>query len=151
SDEEFVRREAPGLTYVWLPTHDNGGAQDPRWFEHGVAGILAILDDPDARVVVHCHMGVNRAPSLAFAALLGLGFDPIAALDAIRTARPIAGILYAADAVEWWADRDGLMPADIARDLVEAWHDANPVDLRWIISRIRKAEVSDFDGLPEVA
>ena len=74
SDERRVAEWAPHITYIHLGTHDNGGDQDDRWFILGVEAVLAALAvDPEAKVVIHCHMGVNRAPSLAFAALLATG------------------------------------------------------------------------------
>jgi len=95
-------------------------------------------------VLVHCHMGVNRGPSMAFAILLGLGHDPVEALRAIRSARPIAAILYAEDAISWWHRRNGT-PETIAyaeRRRVREWLRKNEVDVGWIISRIRRAEAS---------
>jgi len=142
TDETFVATHAPEITYHWIGTHDAGGHQDRAWFDAGVAAILAALTDPDARVVVHCHMGVNRAPSMALAALLALGVDPVAALDEIRTARPIAYIAYAESAVLWWHFACDL-PVTTTIDAVtavRAWHHDNPCDVGWIISRIRRAE-----------
>jgi dual specificity phosphatase 3 len=143
SDESFVAVEAPEITYLWLGTHDSGGAQDASWFEQGVAGALVALADPDARIVVHCHMGVNRGPSMGFAVLLALGFDVDDALSLIRIERPIAAVLYAEDAVEWWvgSGRCDAANADELRHAVRQWHDDNPVDVGWIIGRIRQAEV----------
>ena len=145
TDEAVVARHAPEITYHWLGAHDDGGAQDDTWFDTGVALILTALADPDARIVVHCHMGVNRAPSMAFAALLALDVDPVAALDEIRSARPIANIEYAEDAVAWWQRRTGA-PAAAVRDAcatVRAWRVDNPCDVGWVISRIRVAERHD--------
>lgn len=145
TDEAVVARHAPEIAYHWLGAHDNGGAQDDAWFDAGVALILAALADPDAKVVVHCHMGVNRAPSMAFAALLATGADPVAGLEEIRTARPIANTEYAEDAVAWWYRRTGAPAAAVhgARATVRAWREDNPCDVRWIISRIRVAERAD--------
>jgi hypothetical protein len=136
--------------YTWLGTHDAGGDQDFSWFDEGVAAITAALADPGARVVVHCHMGVNRAPSMAFAALLQLGHGIEEGLDAIRDARPIAAILYADSAVRWFADRSGWAEAfqGDAESRVWAWHRDNDVDVRWIISRIRRVSA---DHVVEVA
>ena len=78
------------------------------WFEAEVGRVLAWLEEPDAVVLTHCHMGVNRGPSLGFAVLLGLGLEPVEALRAIQAARPIAYAYYAEDAVEWWIERHGL-------------------------------------------
>ncbi len=142
SDESFVAELAPHLTYLWLGVDDHGGNQDHDWFETGVALALDALADPTARVVVHCHMGINRGPSMAFALLLAQGRDPVEALDAIRTSRPIAAVLYAEDAVSWWHARKG-SPAGVAafdRARVQQWFVDNRVDPRTAIRRIREVE-----------
>ena len=140
-DADNVARFAPHIDYVWLGTHDAGGDQEFSWFDKGAAAITGALADPETRVVVHCHMGVNRAPSMAFAALLQLGHGIEDGLYAVRDARPIAKILYADSAVRWFADRDGWAEASRidAESRVWAWHRDNDVDVRWIISRIRRA------------
>lgn len=143
NDTVDVALVAPHIEYVWLGTHDAGGDQEFSWFDDGVAAVTGALADPDARVVVHCHMGVNRAPSMAYAALLQLGHGIEEGLDAIRDARPIAKILYADSAVRWFADRAGWDEA-FRRDAevrVWSWHRDNQVDLGWIISRIRDVEL----------
>ena len=141
NDTVDVALVAPHIEYVWLGTHDAGGDQEFSWFDDGVAAVTGALADPDARVVVHCHMGVNRAPSMAFAALLALGYDIEDGLDAIRDARPIAAILYAEDAVAWFADHSG-WDTNWAAELrmqVRAWHATNRLDTAWVINRIRRA------------
>lgn len=145
SDETFVSQLQPAMTYLHLPTHDNGGHQDDNWFSTSVSHITDIIRASDTNVVVlHCHMGVNRAPSLALAVLLELGWSVTGALSAIREARPIAGILYAEQAVDWSARHRGL-PDEIRRRDREAarrWLAEHPVNVAWIISRIRRAERS---------
>jgi hypothetical protein len=107
--------------------------------DRGVEAALATLADPNHRIVVHCHMGVNRGPSMGFAILLALGWNPIEALDAIRAARPIARVLYADDAISWWLRRNGASAADVSAGIsaVQRWHYDNPHDTSWVISRIR--------------
>lgn len=143
SDERRVAEWAPGITYIHLGTHDSGGDQDDRWFILGVEAILAALAmDPDAKVVVHCHMGVNRAPSLAFAVLLALGFDPIEAMTTLREARPIAAAIYAGQALDahLWARGVPRAEREMAVEEFAEWQSANRVDMGWVISRIRRAE-----------
>jgi protein-tyrosine phosphatase len=53
------------------------------------------FESPNGKLLVHCAMGINRGPSMAFRILLELGWEPLAALEAIRSARPIADIGYA--------------------------------------------------------
>ncbi len=144
NSDDVVAAAAPHVVYHHLGTHDDGAAhgQAKGWFTEGVDAITEALADPDARVMVHCHMGVNRAPSMAYAVLLELGHGIEEGLEAIRAARPIAGIEYAGDAIRWHADRRS-WTIDEERDAVRranAWRLANPVDLGWIISKIRTAE-----------
>lgn len=142
SDERFVAQYAPHVRYHWFGTHDAGYEQPDAWFANGVAAAQSVLADPNRKVMVHCHMGVNRGPSMGFAILLSQGMDSLEVLRAIRAARPIAGILYAEDAVEWWHRTIGT-PETLAygeRRKVREWLARNPVDVSWVISRIRLAE-----------
>jgi len=143
SDEDRVAAQAPSINYHWLGTHDDGGPQDLSWFASGVAAIRDVLREPDSRVVVHCHMGINRAPSLVFAALLSLGREIEESLELIRSARPIAAILYAADAVQWFAADQGWNDEQMADalGLTTRWLDDNDFDVIDVISRIRMAEL----------
>jgi len=86
------------VSRVWLPAPDDGSPRDPRWFE----STTAAAERADS-VLVHCHMGVARGPSVAFAILLSRGWDEIDALEAVMFGRPIASVGYAADALRWWA------------------------------------------------
>jgi dual specificity phosphatase 3 len=100
---------------------------------------LEALLDPNAQVLTHCHMGINRGPSMAFAILLATGMEPVEALDAIHSARPIAAISYAHDALGWW-HRMTETSASIAkrqRAEVAKWHRRNPIDVVRIIRTIR--------------
>lgn len=115
SDEEFVRRHAPEVRYVTNPQDDAGQAMPDWWFERGVSAALAVLTGPDGSVLAHCHAGVNRGPSMAFAIMLATGEDPVQALDAIRRARPIASIGYSLDALDWW-HRVGGAPRHVAAE-----------------------------------
>ena len=99
SDEEFVAEHAPDIVYGRIGTDDDGNTQPDEWFDDGLAFSTDALSDSDAVLLVHCHMGINRGPSMAYRILLESGWDPIEALDAIRDARPIADIGYAEDAL----------------------------------------------------
>ena len=140
ADVEFVATHAPHVTYLRAGVDDSGGARDDDWYDAGVDAALEALRDPSAKVVVHCHMGVNRGPSMAFAVLLAAGWEPVPALEAIRAARPIAAVLYAPDAMTWWLRRNGASNTEIgdAVTAVTVWRWTNPVQTSWIISRIRR-------------
>jgi hypothetical protein len=133
-DSRFVARLAPHIDYHWLGVDDDDGRQADDWFDAGATAIVAATAHSEARVVVHCHMGVNRGPSLLFAAMLEMGQSPVDAISAIRAARPIAAVLYADDAVNWWVRRTG--SAHSHRLDVRRWHRDNPLDTKWIIHRL---------------
>jgi predicted protein tyrosine phosphatase len=138
SHEDFVAENAPHIRYHWLGVDDEGDRRSDEWFEAIEAAAQLVLQDPSRKVVIHCHMGVNRGPSAAFTALITHGVDPILALTQIRSARPVAAILYSFDAVQWFAHRQGKSEQEVA-DLFQAvydWHVENPLDLRYCIQQI---------------
>jgi dual specificity phosphatase 3 len=142
SDEQFVALHCPDMTYVHNGQDDVGQRMPDGWFDRGVGFALDALARPGTVVLSHCHMGINRGPSMTYALLLALGHDPVEALAAIRTARPIAAIAYAPDALSWWHRRTGAVPARRAdeRAAVTDWFDAHPIDVVRIIREIRAAE-----------
>lgn len=144
SDEDLVAQLAPALAYTHLGTHDDGGHQADGWFDAGVAAGRRAAADPGSGLLVHCHMGINRGPSMALAVLLDRGWDVVEALDAIRAARPIAAIAYAEDAVRWHLTRTGATTEAVgdARRRVRRWQRDNQIDLARVIRRIRVQEAA---------
>jgi hypothetical protein len=139
NDAGFVAAHAPGLAYLHNPTDDAGQRMADAWFDRGVAFALDALAQPGAKVLSHCHMGINRGPSLAYAILLATGADPVDALDALRTARPIANAWYAEDALDWWHRRNGT-PETVRhhdRRRVAPLRAAHPLDVVRIIAERR--------------
>jgi dual specificity phosphatase 3 len=140
--DESVWQDVPHLTYRWEGIHDAGQQVPVAWFDTMVCWALELLEDPDAKLLTHCHMGINRGPSAGYAVLLGLGWDPVDALDAIRGARPIAYVAYAEDALRWHHWKTGASPEgrrhDVAR-LVQ-WRDDNCLDIAKVIRTIRMKE-----------
>ena len=142
SDEEFVAQQAADIVYLHNGVDDAGQAMPDSWFDRGVAFITAAIQDPANKVHIHCHMGINRGPSLAYAALLALRWDPIDAIAAVRTARPIAGVGYAEDALDWHHRRLDTEPAARAQERARLaqWRREHPLDVVRIIRGIRAAE-----------
>jgi protein-tyrosine phosphatase len=99
-DEGLLLELAPEITYWNLGTHDDGGPQSDAWFDAGVAAYHRAMQTDGAKVLVHCHMGVNRGPSMGLRLMLEHDPDalPEDCVIAIRRARPIARIHYAEDA-----------------------------------------------------
>lgn len=145
SDESFVAEHAPHIRYLHHGMDDAGQQVSAGWFDRGVGFVLdAMGQSPDAVVLAHCHMGINRGPSLGFAALLAQGWDAVDALDAIRTARPIAYIDYARDALRWHHGTIGSPPKELKRDLLRlaAWRRRNHLDVVSVIRGIRQTEIA---------
>jgi len=87
------------VKYYHIPEDDyQGNHIDPADFDKAV---LIARDAAAAgkKLFVHCHMGINRGPSTAYAILLDRGWDPAKAFDLIRGKRPIAAVYYAEDAL----------------------------------------------------
>ena len=140
SDEQALAESAPHVRYLHHGMDDAGQQVPHAWFEEAVAWVEAAYEqDPEAVVLTHCHMGINRGPSLGFAVLLAQGWDPVKAISAIRAARPQANVWYAADALDWYQARTGVdaETAQQQRDALAAWRDANQLD---VIRLVREHE-----------
>ena len=142
-DEELVGQLNPAMTYRWVGIDDAGQRVPAAWFDEAVAYVLDALTDPDAVVLTHCHMGINRGPSLGFAVLLAQGWDPVEAIAAIREARPVAFAAYAEDALRWHHEREGVPTGQQRedRERLFEWRQEHPLDLVRVIAD-RRAEDS---------
>jgi len=142
SDETLVKTWAPQVHYLHHRVADAGQAIGGVWFDELADWVDAALAEPGSKVLVHCHMGVNRAPSAVLALLLHSGTGLRPALDAIRKARRIAVIDYARSALDWQLDRTA---ADVrtrrnARRTLDRWRKANHLDAGAVIRAIRDTE-----------
>lgn len=142
ADDEWFWSQVPEVTYRWAGIDDAGQVVPAAWFEDVVSWAVDALGEPNARLLTHCHMGINRGPSVGFAVLLGLGWDPVEAIDAIRKARPIAHVWYAEDALRWHHWRTGASPAQQQSDVerLAEWRREHPLDVVRIIRDIREVE-----------
>lgn len=141
NDEEWITATKPHIRYFWLGVDDTGQTMPDEWFDTGTEYIRAQFKI-GGNVLVHCHMGINRGPSIGFAAMLTLGWDPIDALDRIRQARPIAHVGYAEDALDWWLRKNGATPSHRAEGQrrLRQWRRDNYLDVATVIRRIRFKE-----------
>ena len=85
--------------YLWNPTPDDGQPKSREWVLKSVHYAMSVLAQPGWIFYIHCHDGVNRGPSTAYAILRAQGLSIEQAKMLIRLARPIdwAGIRYADD------------------------------------------------------
>ena len=99
------------------------------WFDATTSFALDRIN-AGSTVLAHCHMGINRGPSTAYAILLTLGWDPVDAVDHIRAVRPIAAVFYAEDAVRWASRRQELLPAETNHQIsrLADWRAAHPME-----------------------
>lgn len=136
-DTALFAEHVPSIGYLHHGMDDAGQEVPAEWFHKALDWIDAA--GPEAVVLTHCHMGINRGPSLGYAVLLHQGWDPIDAMIAIRRARPIANIWYADDALKAHHLRHNIEPYDdLAR--LRAWRAANPLDVVRAIRTAREAE-----------
>ncbi len=133
-DLDYVAERAPDLAYLHHGMDDAGQHVPDAWFEQGARWVLEAIEG-GGTVLAHCHMGINRGPSLGFAVLLAQGWDPVEALDAIRRARPQAYVAYAEQALRWHHGRTTRSAERFARDQarVKRWREDNALDLERVI------------------
>jgi dual specificity phosphatase 3 len=138
NDEAWVRERRADLEYLHLGIDDAGQRVPDEWFDEGVRFALEAIESGGV-VLAHCHMGINRGPSMGFAILLALGWDAVEALDAIHAARPIAFIAYAEDALRW---HHGEGSPELAEDVrrLNAWRWSNHLRLEDVTRAIREQE-----------
>ena len=140
-DEQTFAEHAPHVRYLHHGMDDAGQDVPPEWFDRVVGFALEAYEErPDAVVLAHCHMGINRGPSVGFAILLALGWDPVEAIAAIRRARPVANVWYAADALSWHHQRTGVDAGTAAAQhaALDAWRKENALDVVRVIREQRE-------------
>ena len=99
ADDAAMWANHPEIEYYHLPEDDYGGHKmSAKHFAKAVA-IAQQAEANGKKVFTHCHMGINRGPSTAYAILLDRGFSPEEAFDLIRERRPISAVYYAEDAL----------------------------------------------------
>jgi len=152
SDEELVAAAAPEMDYLHAGVDDAGQVMPDWWFDTVTSFALGHIDQGSG-VLVHCHMGINRGPSAAFAVLLASWWDPIDAIDLIRTSRPIAAVAYAENALDWWHRQTDMRASDRAdeRQRLIDWRRSNPHDTVRIMRDIEcsdHANSNDWGALP---
>ena len=78
-----------GIQVLWNPTDDDFLPKPPELLKRGVDFALEALEDPKARVYIHCAAGVHRAPMMTLAVLCAMDWDIDAAMALIETRRVV--------------------------------------------------------------
>jgi len=79
--------KAAGVEVLWNPVDDDFQLKGAEVFERGVDFALRALEDPKAKLFVHCAAGVHRAPMMALAVLCAMGHKLSDARRLIQTKR----------------------------------------------------------------
>ena len=81
--------EPHGIRVLWNATDDDFLPKPPELLKRGVDFALEALDEPEARLYVHCAAGVHRAPMMTLAVLCAMEWEIEAAMVLIQTRRPV--------------------------------------------------------------
>jgi protein-tyrosine phosphatase len=76
-----------GVKVLWNAVDDDFQPKPPEIFQRGVAFAMEALEDPEAKLYIHCAAGVHRAPMMTLAVLRALGFPLESAKAMIETKR----------------------------------------------------------------
>lgn len=137
SDEELVKdMVGDRINYHWLGTDDNGSDLGEEFWYNSINTIESILSKPESSVLIHCHMGVNRGPSVAALALvMSTGCTGLEAWLALREARPISWGIYLPEGLFRFGFEDQASVVDAAIMKADAYN-----GIRESIGKIRLIE-----------
>ena len=79
--------EPYGVKVLWNAADDDFQPKPPELFQRGVDFALEALEDPQAKVYIHCAAGVHRAPMMTLAIMRALGWSLEDATKLIETRR----------------------------------------------------------------
>jgi protein-tyrosine phosphatase len=79
-----------GIEVLWNPTDDDFEPKPAALFQRGVQFAKAALDEPGAKLFIHCAAGVHRAPMMALALLGSIGWTLEDAMELIGKRRAVA-------------------------------------------------------------
>ncbi|MDR2702734.1 MAG: dual specificity protein phosphatase family protein [Cellulomonadaceae bacterium] len=146
ADDGDIWAQYPEIEYHHLPEDDYGGHKMSANHFAKAVSIARAAHAQGKKVLAHCHMGINRGPSTAFAILLDRGFSAAEAFDLIRAKRPISAVYYAEDALVAHLNRQGVDPApELAK--FRAHHDQvfTPTEIAQIAHTIRQTHQARGD------
>ena len=81
--------EPYGVKVLWNPTEDDFQPKPPELFQRGVDFALSALQDPEAKIFIHCAAGVHRAPMMTLAVLRAQGWSLLDAVKEIEEKRDV--------------------------------------------------------------
>ena len=83
------------IRVLWNGIYNDFQPKPPELFQRGVDFGLAALAKQRAKLLIHCTLGMHRAPAMALALLCAMGWPLEVAMQVIQKCRPV---VYFADA-----------------------------------------------------
>jgi protein-tyrosine phosphatase len=77
------------IQVLWNPVDDDFLPKPPQVFRRGVDFALAALEEPGAKLFIHCAAGVHRAPMMTLAVLRCLDWPLEQAMEHVQAERPV--------------------------------------------------------------
>jgi len=87
--DDTALAEVHGIEVLWNAIDDDFQPKPPQVFQRGVGFALQALDEPGAKVYIHCAAGVHRAPMMTLALLCTMGWEMREAIRLVEARRPI--------------------------------------------------------------
>jgi protein-tyrosine phosphatase len=78
-----------GIEVLMNSTDDDFQSKAPELFAKGVRFAVAVLQQPNSKLLIHCVAGRHRGPMMTLAVLAALGWDLDDAMRTIVARRPI--------------------------------------------------------------
>jgi protein-tyrosine phosphatase len=109
--------EPHGIRVLWNPTDDDFLPKPPELLKRGVDFALGALEDPEARLYVHCAAGIHRAPMMTLAVLCAMNWEIDPAMALIEMSRPVADFadVYVESVRRFLELRSGSEPLSVER------------------------------------
>ena len=106
--DDSALAEPHGIRVMWNPVNDDFQPKPAEVFEDAVAFAQEALDEPEAKLLIHCAAGIHRAPMMTLAVLCSMGWPITDAMDLIEARRPIVDFaeVYVSSVERFLAERE---------------------------------------------
>jgi protein-tyrosine phosphatase len=78
-----------GIEVLWNAVDDDFQRKPPEVFQRGVEFAERALDEPGAKLFIHCAAGVHRAPMMTLALFCSMGWELGKAMEMFEAKRPV--------------------------------------------------------------
>jgi protein-tyrosine phosphatase len=110
------------VSVLHSPTDDDFQLKPPKLFQAGVEFALEALDDPEAKIFIHCAAGVHRAPMMTLAILRAQGWTLEDGRELIQQRRYVVDFadVYVESVEEFMKGYEGAKAATSAKPIEPA-------------------------------